>query len=197
MVTGVVLAAGQSRRMGQPKQLLSLGGKPMVWHVAKAACQANFHEVIVITGAYGNEVAKVLTDLPLKIIYNEHWADGQSTSVKKAVQSVHPKCQAIAFLLGDQPLIDAALMNEVIAAYQGTKLSIVMPRVQDKPGNPVLFDLEVWCPSLLALSGDEGARQIIRSNQNCIQYIEKLDADLFLDADTPAEFEIIKRKIKM
>lgn len=197
MVTGVILAAGQSKRMGQPKQLLMLNGKPMVWHVAKAACQADFHEVIVITGAYGDEVAQALTGLPLKIIYNEHWADGQSSSVKKAVQSVHPGFQAIAFMLADQPLIDAALMNEVIGAYQGRKSSIVMPRAQNKPGNPVLFDLTIWRSSLLALSGDEGARQILRSKQEDIHFIEKEDADRFLDADTPAEFEIIKIKFEM
>lgn len=197
MVTGVILAAGQSKRMGQPKQLLILNGKSMVWHVAKTACQADFHEVIVITGAYGDEVAQALTGLPLKVIYNEEWAGGQSTSVKKAVQSIHPRSQAILFMLADQPLVDAALINEVIGAYQEGASSIIMPRSQNKPGNPVLFDLTIWRSSLLSLSGDEGARQIIRSKQECIQYIEKEDADLFLDADTPAEFEIIKRKFKM
>ncbi|WP_378953864.1 NTP transferase domain-containing protein [Pelosinus sp. sgz500959] len=194
MVTGVILAAGQAGRMGQPKQLLSLGGKPMVWHVASTVCQANFHEVIVITGAYGDEVTQVLNGLPLRIIYNKQWADGQSTSVKKAIQSVNPKSQAVVFLLADQPLVDTVLINEVIATYQATKSRIVMPRAQNRPGNPVLFDLKVWRSALLQLSGDEGARQIIRKNQGDIQYIERLNEEMFLDVDTPAEFEIMKKK---
>ncbi len=194
MVTGVILAAGQAKRMGQAKQLLLLGGKPMVWQVASTACQANFHEVIVITGAYREEVTQALRDLPVKIIYNEQWALGQSSSVKKAIQSVNQKSQAVAFLLADQPLIDARLMNEVIARYQETKSSIVMPRVQQQPGNPVLFDLLAWRSALLQLSGDEGARQMIRKHQGEIQYIEGQDAEVFLDVDTPASFEVVKKK---
>lgn len=193
MVTGVILAAGQARRMGEPKQLLHLGGKPMVWHVAATACLANFYEVMVITGAYGDQVGEAIKDLPVKIINNEQWADGQSTSVKKAVQSVNPKSQAVAFLLADQPLIDVILMKEVIETYQVTKSSIIMPRTLNKPGNPVLFDLKVWRPALLQLSGDEGARQIIRKNQGCIQYVEELDEKKFLDVDTPVEFEEMQR----
>lgn len=194
MVTGVILAAGQSRRMGEPKQLLLLGEKPMIWHVAFAACLANFHEVLVITGAFSDEVTQVLKEFPLKVIYNEQWADGQSTSVKKAVESVHPRSQAAVFLLADQPLIDAALINEVIAAYETTKSSIIMPRAQNKPGNPVLFDLETWRLALLELSGDEGARQIIKKNPGDIRYIEKVDEEIFFDVDTPMEFELMKKK---
>ena len=194
MVTGVILAAGQARRMGQPKQLLSLGGQSMVWHVVATACRADFHEVIVITGAYGDQVAEAIKGLPVKIINNEQWADGQSTSVKKAVQSVNPKSQAVAFLLADQPLIDVGLLNEVIATYLATKSSIIMPRTLNKPGNPVLFDLGVWRSALLELSGDEGARQIIKKNQGCIQYVESLDGEMFFDVDTPAEFELMKKK---
>ena len=189
MVTGVILAAGQGRRMGEPKQLLPLGGKPMVWHVAMAACQAGFDEVMVITGAYASAVKQVLQDLPLQVIYNEDWAQGQSTSVKKAVQSITSEDQAVVFLLADQPLVNSSLINEIIKAYREKNASIIIPRVLNQPGNPVLFDLGVWRSSLLQLSGDEGARQIIRQNQEAIHYIELLDGQIFVDVDTPAEYE--------
>jgi len=189
MVTGVVLAAGQGARMGQSKQLLPLGGKPMVWHVAKTACLADFDEVIVITGAYGIAVQQVLQELPLQIIYNEDWGQGQSTSVKKAVQAITTEAQAVVFLLADQPLIHSALINELIKAYHKTAASIIIPRVLNKPGNPVLFDLGVWRSALLQLSGDEGARQIIKQQREAIHYIELLDDQIFLDVDTPVEYE--------
>jgi len=193
MVTGVILAAGQGRRMGEPKQLLTLGGKPMVWHVATTACQAGFDEVRVITGAYAPAVQQVLQELPLKLIYNEDWGQGQSTSVKKAVQSITTEDQKVVFLLADQPLVDTQLINNLIKAYHETKSSIILPRWQSQPGNPVLFDLGVWRSALLQLSGDEGARQIIRQNQEEVHYIELLEGQAFLDVDTPAEYEMMEK----
>lgn len=193
MVTGVILAAGQGRRMGQPKQLLPLGEKPMIWHVAAAACDAGLDEVIVITGAYEIEVKQVLQDFPLKVIYNENWAQGQSTSVKKAVQSVSDEDQALIFLLADQPLVDIGLITSLVRAYQETKASIIIPRSHHRPGNPVLFDIRVWRSALLHLSGDEGARQIVRQQQEAVHYIELSDAQMFLDVDTPIEYEMMQK----
>ena len=189
MVTGVILAAGQGRRMGKPKQLLTLGKEAMVFHVARTACHANFDEVIVITGAYEAAVKQAVQNLPLQVIYNEEWEQGQATSVKKAVQAITDKQQAVVFLLADQPLVSSALINKLIKVYHETTASIVMPRVLNQPGNPVLFDLGVWRESLLQLSGDEGARQIIRNNQEVVQYIELVDEQIFLDVDTPEEYE--------
>jgi len=193
MVAGVILAAGQARRMGQAKQLLLLDEKPMVWHVAMTACQSMLDQVIVITGAYQREVMSTLNDLPLEIIHNENWRQGQSTSVKKAVQSISAEMRAVVFLLADQPLVDVSLINELIKGYYETNASIVIPRALKNPGNPVLFDLKVWHHALLQLSGDEGARQIIRGNQEAIHYIELLDGQCFFDVDTPLEYETMKK----
>jgi len=188
MVTGVILAAGQSRRMGEAKQLLPLGEKPMVWQVANTACQANFSEVLVITGAYREQVEEGLQDLPLRVIYNEDWGKGQSTSVKKALQSIAIKPQAIVFLLADQPLIDIKLINRLIDTYYKSGASIIVPCFQNRPGNPVLFDVTVWKSALLQLAGDEGARQIIRKNQEKVHYIEIEEEEIFLDVDTEQEY---------
>ena len=193
MVTGVILAAGQGRRMGKPKQLLQLGGKPMVWHVAATACQASLAEILVITGAYAPEVKHVLQELPLQVIYNEEWVQGQSTSVIKGVQSVKDETQAVLFLLADQPLVDIELINNLVKAFQETKASIIMPRCHNRPGNPVLFDLGVWRSALLKLSGDEGARQIIRQHQAAIHYIELPGGQTFLDVDTPLEYDRMQK----
>ena len=189
MVTGVILAAGQGRRMGKPKQLLPLGGEAMVLHVARNACKAGFDKVIVITGAYEAEVKQVLEGLPLQVIYNEEWEQGQATSVKKAIQSIGYTQQAVVFLLADQPLVSSALIRNVIEVYNETKASIIIPRAMGRPGNPVLFDLGTWRFALLQLAGDEGARQIIRKNPEMIHYIELLDEQIFFDVDTPAEYE--------
>ena len=191
MVTGVILAAGQGQRMNKPKQLLPLGGKPMAWHVANTACQAGFDEVIVITGAYAIDVTQVMQGLPLKVIYNEDWNKGQSTSVKKAVQSI-TEDQAVVFLLADQPLVDIDIINYLVRTYHETNSSIIIPRWKNEPGNPVLFDLRVWRLALLQLSGDEGARQIISKNQQAVHYIDVLDGQVFRDVDTWLEYEMME-----
>lgn len=193
MVTGVILAAGQGRRMGKPKQLLLLGGEGMICHVAKAACQANFDQVIVITGAYADAVAQVLQGLPLQMIHNEEWQQGQATSVKKAVGAISNDEGAVVFLLADQPLVSVGLINEIIGIYHETKASIVMPRAFNQPGNPVLFALTDWRAELLQLAGDQGARQIIKDNQEVIHYIELVDKEIFFDVDTPEEYEMMDK----
>lgn len=193
MVTGIILAAGRGRRMGEPKQLLPLGGKPLVYHAAAAACQASFDKIIVITGAYEAAVTQVLQGLPVHIIYNENWAQGQSTSVIKAVHSLGNETQAAMFLLADQPLVEAGLVNKLIEAYQETKASIIMPRCHGQYGNPVLFDMSVWRSALLQLSGDEGARQIIRQHQDTVFYVEISNGQVFLDVDTPSDYDQIKQ----
>ncbi len=193
MVTGVILAAGQGRRMGRPKQLLPLGGEAMVFHVARTVCQANFDQVMVITGAYDAEVKQAVQNLPLQVIHNEEWQQGQAMSVKKAVRAISDQEGAVVFFLADQPLVSVELINEIIEIYHQTKASIVMPRVFQKPGNPVLFALKDWRTGLLQLAGDEGARQIIKKNQGLIHYLELVDEQIFFDVDTPEEYEIMEK----
>ncbi|HMM20111.1 MAG TPA: nucleotidyltransferase family protein [Selenomonadales bacterium] len=188
MVAAVILAAGAARRMGRPKQLLPLGGRTMVWQVAHQACRAGLAEVVVVTGAYAPEVEASLAGLPLKAVFNKDWQLGQSASVSAGVRALGPAA-AVLFLLADQPLVDAALIRKVIAAYHAGRSSIVVPRSEDRPGNPALFDLERWRKELLGLSGDEGARRIIACHPEAVAYVDVGDRSAFFDADTWEEYE--------
>jgi molybdenum cofactor cytidylyltransferase len=188
-VSAVILAAGQASRMGRPKQLLTLGGKPMIWHVANQVCQGQLGEVLVVTGAYDLEIKQALADLPVKIVHNESWAEGQATSVKKAVQSLDKSAQAVLFILADQPLIDANLICNLVSVYQNTDASIVVPHFQGQRGNPVLFDLSIWRQNLLNLTGDQGARSIIQNNPQAVNYLELTSEHYFFDVDTPEDYK--------
>lgn len=200
MISGIILAAGEAKRMGQPKQLLLLDGKPLVWWVATAACQAELDEVMVVTGAYATEVEEALTGLPVRLVHNPSWADGQSGSVITAVQAVAAETAALVFLLADQPLVEAALINALVDGYRRTGAKIVAPYWRDRRGNPVLFELKTWRSDLLALTGDAGARQILAENAAAIQPVALAGPDLFFDVDTPADYQRLcelwrKRKI--
>lgn len=193
MVSAVILAAGQAKRMGRPKQLLPLGNKPMVWHVAAAACRAGVGEVVVITGACGETVRQGLADLPLRIVYNKNWFTGQASSIRVAVESLDVRAKAVLFMLADQPLVDTELINGLVQTYRISGAGLVVPRWQNRRGNPVLFDLARWRTELLQLTGDQGARGILKAYPACIHYLEVSNPQIFCDVDTPEEYKQMQK----
>ncbi|GAB6181321.1 hypothetical protein JCM14036_26400 [Desulfotomaculum defluvii] len=193
LVSAVLLAAGGAKRMGQPKQLLPLGGKPMVYQVAVAACGADLLEVIVITGAAGEKVVPVLTGLPLRILHNDNWETGRASGVRLAVQSLDVRAKAVLFLLADQPLVDKSLLNKMINTYWQSGANLVVPRWQNQRGNPVLFDLSCWRYDLLQLTGDQGARGILQAHPQCIQYLDVTSPEIFYDVDTPEDYLLMQQ----
>lgn len=193
MVSAVILAAGQAKRMGRPKQLLPLGDKPMIWRVAAVACQAELLEVVAITGANGEAVGQALSGLPLRIIHNENWQAGQASGVRLAVESLDVKAKAVLFMLADQPLVDKPLIDRLVQSYRGSGASLVVPRWQNQRGNPVLFDLTRWRSELLQLTGDQGARGILKANPQCIHHVDVSSPEVFCDVDTPEEYQQIQK----
>jgi molybdenum cofactor cytidylyltransferase len=190
MVTGVILAGGGAKRMGRAKQLLPLGEKPAIWWVAKEASRSRLAEVLVITGAFGEAVGQTVADLPLRVVHNEQWAWGQSTSVIKAVQAANCRARGILFLLADQPLVNAEIINKMIAAFMEDTTKICVPSCKGRAGNPVLFPLRGgWREKLLELAGDEGARRLIRANREVVTYVELTAEQVFADMDTPQDYE--------
>jgi len=191
MIIGVILAAGQAKRMGQPKQLLPLDGKPLIWQVAAAACRSELDQVLVVTGAYAAEVELAVTGLPLEVVHNQSWESGQSHSVVTAVLAAPAEAAAMLFLLADQPLVDEELINTLVRTYRRTGAAIVAPYWKNRRGNPVLFDLGAWCPALLQLTGDAGAKSILERNEASICRVQLSSGDAFQDVDTPAEYEAV------
>jgi molybdenum cofactor cytidylyltransferase len=125
MIIGIILAAGAARRMGKLKQLLPLAEKPMVWHVASAACRSHLAAVRLVTGAESAAVSDAVLDLPLSVIHNPDWCQGQSTSLIAGLQGLPPGADAVLFMLADQPLVTPELINSLIAAFEASGKSIV------------------------------------------------------------------------
>ena len=194
MIVGMILAAGSASRMGQPKQLLPLGSRPMLWHVAQAACQSRLDEVIVVTGAAAEPVSLCIADLPLRIVHNPDWQQGQAGSIQTALRSLPPNCDAVLFLLADQPLITSQLINELISHWQRCGKTIVRPCHGDKPGNPVLFSLAAWRDALQQLGGDQGARRILNAHPEAIGYLPVANDEIFLDVDTIEDYARMQQR---
>jgi molybdenum cofactor cytidylyltransferase len=186
-ITGIILAAGSSSRMGQPKQLLDWGGRPLVQVATEHALAARLNDLIVVTGAAQDLVVAALAGLPLRFIHNPHYAQGQSTSLRVGVAALYAETDAALVLLGDQPFVNAEIIDLIIDRWLATKAVIVAPRYQGQRGNPVLFSRAV-IPELLAVKGDQGARTLLAARAAEIAYVDYDDPRPLIDIDTPEEY---------
>jgi molybdenum cofactor cytidylyltransferase len=183
---GIILAAGESRRFGSPKALLDWKGKLFIRQVVETALQARLDPVIVVVGAVVDPIVNSLKDLPVRIITNEEWQSGQSTSIRSGIRNVYKFTGAAIFLLCDQPQISTNLLESLVELHQSTLAKIICPQVEGKRANPVLFDRETY-PDLLALQGDTGGRALFAKYP--ITWLSWHDASITFDIDTPADYQ--------
>jgi molybdenum cofactor cytidylyltransferase len=175
--------------MGRPKLLLRLGDQSLLRQAVERALGAvGVDRVVVVVGAYREEVERELHDLPVDIVYNPEFANGQATSVRAGLAAVSPEAEALVIVLADQPYQRSEILERLIAAYHESRAPIVAPRYGEQRGNPVLFDRRLFA-ELAALEGDVGARDILRRRSSDVQIIHFDAAWLHDDVDTPEDFE--------
>lgn len=185
-VAGVVLAAGASSRLGQPKQLLTWRGKPFVRQVAQTALQAGLSPVIVVTGFAADETASAVQDLPVSLTFNSSWQEGQGTSVAAGADALPEKTGGAVFLLADQPQIPVELIASLVEMHAKTLAPILAPLVQGQRGNPVLFD-RLTFDDLRSLKGEAGGRVLFSKYK--VTWLPWLDSSILLDVDTEADYQ--------
>lgn len=187
----IILAAGGASRFGRPKQLLPWEGEPFVRRVARTAMDAGLSPVIVVTGAWGDEVGKQVSDLPVRIANNTEWQAGQGSSVRTGTQALPPECGAAIFLLADQPQIPSTLIRALLDEHACTLAPIVAPLVDGRRGNPVLFD-RITFPDLLNLSGEAGGRALF--SRYAVTWLPWHDASVLVDVDTVEDYQKLTGK---
>jgi len=185
-IAGVVLAAGASSRFGKPKPLLLWQGETLVRRAARLALETNLQPVIVVCGAEGEQVAASLQDLPVQIVQNDDWQQGQSTSIKAALGVLGDSGGGAIFLLVDQPFISQPLLRALVERHAQTLAAIVAPIVGDRRTNPVLFDRETFA-DLSRIEGDVGGRAIFARYQ--LEWLLWHDEKLPFDLDTPQDYQ--------
>jgi len=202
-IAGIVLAAGESTRFGQPKQLLDWHGQPFVRAVSQNALDAGLSPVVVVTGANAEQVGAAVTDLDVKVVRNDEWKSGQGSSIKAGVLSLPPPSLPASpksfgfgggwegvggaiFLLADQPQITPSVIRALIEKHAEELYPIVAPMVLDRRANPVLFDRATFS-DLTTLEGDVGGRAIFHKHR--VEYLPWHDDSLLLDVDTPEHYQ--------
>ena len=183
-VAALILAAGRGTRFGDaPKLLAPLQGKPLVRHVAEAAMASTAHPVIAVTGHRASEVEAALAGLPLDTVRNPDFAQGLSTSLKRGFAALGPEAEAAIVLLGDMPLVDAALIDRLVRRWQEERPAALVPVSGGRRGNPVVLS-RALAPEIARLAGDAGAGPLLRGRGDVIE--EPIDAPGVLhDVDTP------------
>jgi molybdenum cofactor cytidylyltransferase len=182
----LVLAAGQSRRMGGPnKLLLPLSGKPMVRHVVEAALASRAAPVVVVLGHQQHEVRQALRGLKIHFVVNPDHAAGLSTSLRAGLDALPTDTAGAIVCLGDMPRVTTGLIDRLVAAFDPVEgRSIVVPTWRGKRGNPVLW-ARAFFAEMQAVAGDVGARHLIGEHAGTVVEVEADSDETLIDIDTP------------
>ena len=189
-VAGVILAAGGSQRLGRPKQLLDWQGQTFIAQVVQNALEAGLAPLVVVTGAESEAVGAAIAGLPVTVVHNPDWQAGQSTSMKAGLAALPAACQAVMFLMSDQPHCSPLLIRSVMASYFTQRLPIAAPRIAGRRANPVLFDRETF-EALRTVEGDQGGRAVF--NQFQPAWLDWVDERNALDVDDEADYARLQR----
>lgn len=162
----IILAAGESKRMGLPKQLLNIGGKSLIRRTAEIALATQCYPVVLVIGANKPQIAPEIIDLPLTVIDNPMWHEGMSSSVKMGLAGMYmtyKEVEAVIILVCDQPYLSSSLLDRMIAIYNDKKPLIVACKYGNQVGVPALFNRSLF-EELLSLKGDKGAKPVLMSH---------------------------------
>ena len=177
-ISGILLAAGLSSRMGEPKQLLRFEESTIVETVVDNMLGAKFDEVIVVVGHRAAEVQEQLRTRPVRIVFNANYREGMLTSAQAGIKALE-QSEAFALMLVDQPFITTALINQVVDAYVQTDKGIALPSYNYKRGHPVIFDQQ-YAGEILGLDTESGGvRTLFKKYDNDIHYVP-VDTDRVL-----------------
>lgn len=183
-MNGIILASGFSRRMGENKLLMKIGNEVILERVIREIKKSDISNIILV--AREENVIKLGIKEEIQVVKNDFAIHGQSQSIKLGLTKVDSS-KNFMFFCGDQPFIDSDSINKLIYSSLNHKDNIIIPRVKDKTGSPIIFPKLLKC-ELEALEGDVGGREVIKNNKNKVKYID-IENFLFLqDIDTMADY---------
>ena len=180
-VAGVLLAAGEGSRFGQPKALVELNGQTLAERGVHLLRAGGAHPILVVTGAAPVELDGTQS------VYNPEWRTGMGSSLRAALQALSDTdVGAVVVALADQPLVGAEAVARLIAAYRDGA-SVAVAAYHGQPRNPVLLAREHWAEVIAMATGDQGARTFLRTRPDLVTLVECGDTGRPDDIDTPAD----------
>ena len=183
---GIILAAGESRRMGYPKPLLKIGGRTFIEQIAETML-AVVPRLVIVLGAHHERVrAAIPHDARIVIVENPNYSRGQLSSLKVGLSALQPNAAGALVHLGDHPMVRMETFQAIVDSYNQTGKPIVIARQDGRRGHPVIFDRAMF-GELLSAPEEEGARHVVNANGSRVAYVDLDDPGINLDLDTPAD----------
>ena len=186
-ITGIILAAGASSRMGRTKQLLPFRGQTILECVVDSALASALHRIVVVLGHKSEVLEPLLVNRDVTVVYNPDYEKGQSSSLKIGLQALTEEVDAALFLLGDQPLVTPEIIDLILAANEASPSPVVLPVFKGKRGNPVLFSRETFS-RLSTLKEDRGARPLFDEYAERILKVPVTNSAIHFDIDTEEDY---------
>ncbi len=185
----ILLAAGESSRLGQPKQLLVHNGKTLLQHSLEVAYASDASPVVIVLGANAVRIKNEIFGVDAPVVVNTAWEEGMASSIRSGVKAfveMNPSAEGLVLMVCDQPYVSAALINQLIAVHYNTGNPIVASAYADTMGPPTLFHKNIF-PELLQLRGDIGARSVLKKHHDELQVVSFPQGKF--DIDTKEDFE--------
>jgi molybdenum cofactor cytidylyltransferase len=186
MITALILAAGQSKRMGQPKMLLPWGKTSVLGQVLATLKQANIPDIVVVTGAQRIEIEKICAAFETRVAHNHDYANEEMlASLQTGLRSVraNPSAEAALICLGDQPQVQEGSVRAVVRRFIETGASLVVPSYQMRRGHPWLVARPLW-EEILQMKSPQSPRDFLNQHASEIEYAGVDNASIFADLDT-------------
>ena len=187
MISAILLAAGQSKRMnGENKLTKKIQGIPLIKHSVKNILSSSVDELIVVLGYQKKIIEKLIEkNEKIKTVFNENFENGIASSIKTGLNHFSEKTEAFFICLGDMPLVNYNIYNQLIKSKDNKK--IIVPIYKGQQGNPVLFDKSMK-EKIMSISGDAGAKKILELNKDKILNLEINDQNITKGFDTQDNF---------
>ena len=188
MIAAIILAAGQSKRMGQPKMLLPWGQGTVLTHVISVFREAGIEDILVVTGGVKEQVDGLVSGLGVRTVFNDAFQTGEMlSSIQCGIRALTGQTQAALIGLGDQPQVQAGSVQRVCEAFLEMRSNLVVPSYRMRRGHPWLAASPLW-DDLLKLEPPASPRDFLNAHATDIHYVNVDDPNILADLDTPEEY---------
>ncbi len=188
MLTAVILAAGESKRMGSPKALLLYNDRTFLEHLLDITCHPKIGSQLIVLGAGAEAISNHVGLKPEQTVVNPDWQSGQLSSIKAALKSISAKAtDGVLLCLVDHPLITSALVGELVRSFYSMEKSIVLPTFHGKRGHPVIFSSKLFA-ELLDAPEETGARSVVWKHAKEVHEVPTGEEGIVLNLNDPETF---------
>lgn len=188
MIASLILAAGESSRMGTDKALLLYRGRTFLEHILATLHNAGIEQLTVVLGHHADEIQLAAKLTGTEVVVNQDYRRGQTSSLQAGLRALdRPAIQAVVLCLVDHPAISTEVIRKLVAAFEQSAAPVVIPTYQGQRGHPALISRALFA-DLLALNTSEGANSVIRKYRNSTHFVEVNDPGVLIDVDDPESF---------